>query len=172
MSDVVVVNESDEVVGTMSRKEAHSNGTPHRIAVVYLENEKNEILVQVRISGTLDHSSAGHVDPGETYLQTALRELSEELGVKDADLTSIGKGVSKEVGRKERNDDGVLEKRTHVFEAFVCSAEPRDLAPEEVQSVYWANPDEVLADMNTFPEKYTGGFKESLPVYLKWKKSV
>ena len=40
MSDVVVVNEKDEVIGTMPKKEAHKNGTLHRIAVVYVENTK------------------------------------------------------------------------------------------------------------------------------------
>ena len=45
-NDVVVVNEKDEVVGTMSWAEAHKNGTPHRTAVIYVENPKGEILVQ------------------------------------------------------------------------------------------------------------------------------
>jgi len=69
-NNIVVVNEKDEVIGVMSRAEAHKNGIPHRIAVIYVENQKGEILVQVRMTGRLDHSSAGHVDPGEEYIDT------------------------------------------------------------------------------------------------------
>ncbi len=168
-NEVVVVNEKDEVVGTMPRAEAHANGTPHRIAVVYLENDKDEVLVQVRMSGTFDHSSAGHVDPGETYLQTALREVKEELGIENIDLLSAGKGISDEKARKERNDNGVPEHRVHVFEVFVCRADPKNLAADEVKSVYWAQPKDILEDMKKNPEKYTGGFTSSLQVYLAWK---
>jgi isopentenyl-diphosphate Delta-isomerase len=171
MSDVVVVNEKDEVIGTMPRAEAHSNGTPHRISIVYLENRKDEILVQVRASGFLDHSSAGHVDPGETYYETAVRELREELGVTEANLVSIGKGNSQEKSKKERHEDGVLEHRVHFFEIFACRAEPGRLAPEEVKEVYWAKAEEVFNDMKSNPLKYSGGFHASLPIYLKWKVS-
>lgn len=166
--EVVVVNEKDEVIGTMPRALAHENGTPHRIAVIFVENDNDEILVQIRMSGTEDHSSAGHVDPGESYLQTAQRELREELGI-ETELKSIGNGWSEERGRKDRNDDGKLEHRTHVFEAFVCKAEPGALAPDEVKGVYWAKPEDILEKMKQNPEKFTGGFKVSLPVYIKWK---
>ena len=101
--------------------------------------------------------------------QAGLRELTEELGISGVELTSIGKGVSDEVGRKDRNNDGKLEHRVHVFEAFVCKAEPGELAPDEVKSVYWAKPEDVLNDMKINPYKYSGGFKASLPVYLNWK---
>lgn len=169
MNEVVVVNEKDEVIGTMPRAEAHSNGTPHRIAIVYLENDKKEILIQERVSGTLDHSAAGHVDPGETYHQAALREAKEELGIENIELVSIGKGISDEMGRKDRNDDGKLEHRVHVYEVFVCHAEPKELAPDEVKSVYWAKAEDIFKDMEINPQKYSGGFKSSIRIYLDWK---
>jgi isopentenyldiphosphate isomerase len=161
--DVIVVNEKDEVVGTMPRAQAHKDGTPHRIVVVYVENPAGDILVQVRMSGRLDHSSAGHVDPGETYLDAARRELDEELGIDNVELISIGKGMSKE-SSKEGNC-------THVFEIFMCVAEPGVLQPDEVRNVYWANPKEVLKEMQDKPndEKFCGGFRVSLPVYYNYK---
>src|SRR6185312_5213221 len=127
MNEVVVVNDNDEVIGTMSRSEAHANGRPHRIAIVYVENDRGEFLVQVRVGGTLDHSVGGHVDPGESYEATAIRELEEELGIKNQKLVLVGKGRSEEFGRKDRNDDGKLEHRVHVFEIFRCKADPKEL---------------------------------------------
>ncbi|MCI0542411.1 NUDIX domain-containing protein [bacterium] len=161
MDDVVVVNENDEVVGTMPRAEAHRDGTPHRIVAVYVENLKGEILVQVRMTERLDHSSAGHVNPGETYLAAAIRELDEELGIRNVTLTLLGNTISREV-----RDGG--ENRTHVFQIFSCIAEPTVLQEDEVKGVYWANPQDVLLEMEKNPEdlKFTGGFRASLPVYL------
>src|SRR3989344_214285 len=163
--NVVVVNEKDEVVGTMSRAEAHKNGTPHRIAVVYVENSKGEILVQVRMTGRLDHSSAGHVDPGEEYIDTAKRELKEELGMENVKINLVGHCVS------EENVSGIDGHRIHVMQIFSCIGEPGELQKEEVRHVYWANPEDVLAEMLAKPieMKFSGGFRVSLPIYLKSK---
>jgi len=69
-------------LGEVSVPEAHQKGLLHRISVVYLTNNKNQILIQKRSDGRLDHSAAGHVDVGESYLAAAERELEEELGVR------------------------------------------------------------------------------------------
>jgi isopentenyl-diphosphate Delta-isomerase len=165
MNEVIVVNENDEVIGTMPKKEAHKNGTLHRISVVYVKNTKGEILVQHRADGFLDHSAAGHVDPGESYEEAAKRELREELGIKDAGLKFIGHGVTK----NETYPSGTV--ASHSFDIFSCVAEPGKLQAEEVKSVYWANPKDVLSDMQikTDEKKYCNGFIVSLPILLKSK---
>ncbi len=163
MNLVVVVNEKDEVIGTMDKAEAHKNGTPHRIAVVYVENAEGKILVQVRVDGLLDHSSAGHVDPGESYEEAARRELSEELGIEGIELTKVGHGMTK----GETYADGV---RSHVFDIFSCVAQPAALQEDEVHSVYWETPDKILEAMRNEGEKYCGGFKTSLSIYIANKK--
>lgn len=162
MDDVVVVNEKDEVIGTMSREIAHQNGTPHRIAVVYVANPEGKILVQVRMTGRLDHSSAGHVNLGEEYLAAARRELSEELGMNNVELKLIGHGVSREIIPE------MVDHRVHVMEIFSCVGEPGKLQEEEVRDVYWADPKEILAEMEDSPKdmKFSGGFRTSLPIYL------
>ena len=48
---VIVVNENDEEIGTMPMSEAHRNGTPHRIAITYVENTAGQFLVQIRRNG-------------------------------------------------------------------------------------------------------------------------
>lgn len=165
MNSVVVVNEKDEIVDTIPREEAHHNGVPHRIAVVYVENPKGEILIQVRMTGRLDHSSAGHVDPGEEYLDTAKRELREELGIENTEINFVGHGVSEEI----LPDRG--EHRVHVMNIFSCKGEPGELQKEEVRDVYWADPKKVLVEMMENPNdmKFSGGFRVSLPIYLSSK---
>lgn len=162
MSDVIVVNDKDEVVGTMSREEAHRTGTPHRIAVTYVTNDKGQILIQVRIGGRLDHSSAGHVDIGESYIYTARRELEEELGIKDAELHFLATASSNEA------PPAFTEHRVHRMHIFSCIAEPGNLQEEEVEGVLWADPIKVLEEMEANPTstKWSGGFRTSLPIFL------
>ena len=60
----------------------------HRAVHIFVFNEAGEIYVQRRSEakdrhpGKLDSSAAGHVDPGESYHETAMRELREEIGIK------------------------------------------------------------------------------------------
>lgn len=164
--EVVVVNEKDEIIGTMPKDEAHRNGTPHRIAVTYVENNLGQILVQIRMSGSLDHSSSGHVEVGESYEEAARRELEEELEIRDVKLTSIGKGLMDE----KFGHDG--SHRVHIFQAFKCLAEPGKLQEDEVKGVYWADPKEILEKMQNGSSdvKFAGGFLISLPIYLASKK--
>ena len=166
MNEVVVVDENDVVLGTMPKKEAHKNGTLHRIAVVYVENNKGEILVQHRADGFLDHSAAGHVDPGESYEEAAKRELGEELGIKEVNLKFIGHGNT----RNEVYPGGTV--ASHSFDIYSCIEKPGELQKEEVNSVYWARPEDVLEDMKIKldKKKYCNGFIVSLPIYLESRK--
>ena len=70
------------------RSEAHRSGLWHRSAHIWIYNNKSEILLQLR-SGSKsifpdrwDVSSAGHIGAGEVPIESALRELEEELGIK------------------------------------------------------------------------------------------
>lgn len=162
-----VVNENDEVIGTESRKIIHEKGLLHRISVIYLTREDGEILIQERMDGRLDHSSAGHVDIGENYLQAAKRELEEELGVK-AELIKIGKTASDEIDPKNKN------RVRHIFEVFECQTDPGNLAESEVKSVFWADPKAIYEEMKNDADhkKFCGGFKASLKFYLESKKLI
>ena len=164
-NNVVVVNEKDEVIGTVSREEAHRSGIPHRIAVVYVENNIGEILIQVRMNGRIDHSCAGHVDPNEEYIDTGKRELKEELGINNVELVYIGRGVSEEITPDKK------EHRIHIMQIFSCIEEPKELQKDEVLNVYWANPKEILNEMKEKPNdtKFVNSFRISLPIYMATK---
>lgn len=159
MSYVEVVNEKDEIIGKMLKADAHKDGTLHRISVVYVENLKGEILIQIRADGYLDHSAAGHVEVGESYEQAAKRELQEELGIQKQTLQFIGHGQTK----NERYPDRIV---SHAFDVFKCVAEPQELQADEVKGVYWADPHEVAEDMKKDGNKFCMGFIESLKIYL------
>ena len=85
----------------ISREEAHRLGVRHRTAHVWIlrkTGQGTEVLLQKRSEkkdsypGCYDTSSAGHIEAGDEPLPSALRELSEELGIRaeEKDLRPIG----------------------------------------------------------------------------------
>lgn len=83
-----VVDEDDRVIGQATRADVHSNKTLiHRSIGVAIFNKKGEIFLQQR-STTKDTdpllwtvSCSGHVESGDSYEESAKRELREELGI-------------------------------------------------------------------------------------------
>ncbi len=86
-----IVDETGEPTGeVVPRETAHQTGIRHRTSHVWLlrrRNGKPQLLLQKRSAnkdsfpGCFDISSAGHIPAGTDFVQSALRELSEELGV-------------------------------------------------------------------------------------------
>lgn len=82
-----VVDDADRVMGQASRAEAHATVLKHRAVHIFLFNERGELFIQQRAAtkdtfpGRYDSSASGHVDRGEDYDASAVRELREELGL-------------------------------------------------------------------------------------------
>lgn len=86
-----IVDESGEPTGeTIERRNAHELGVRHRTAHVWLIRKKEQnfqLLLQKRCQskdsfpGCYDISSAGHIPAGCGFIESALRELQEELGI-------------------------------------------------------------------------------------------
>lgn len=98
-----IVDENGNPTGKIvKRTEAHEKGIRHRTAHVWIMryyHHKEEVLLQKRamnkdsFPGRYDTSSAGHVPAGAAPLDSAIRELKEELGInaKPEDLIFAGK---------------------------------------------------------------------------------
>ncbi|MFT7495695.1 MAG: isopentenyl-diphosphate delta-isomerase type 1 [Urechidicola sp.] len=82
-----VVDENDQVVAVKTRGEIHAKGLLHRAVHILVFNQKGDLFIQKRsmskdeCPGFWDTSAAGHVDSGEDYVNCAIRELYEELGI-------------------------------------------------------------------------------------------
>ena len=66
---------------------------------VLIENEKGEVLLQKRSDTREWCVPGGALEPGETYIEAATRELSEEVGIKVSDLQLFGlySGADREI---------------------------------------------------------------------------
>ena len=76
-----IVNEEGLVIGLAPRSECHGNPQLlHQVAHVLVLNSKSELCLQLRPShkdvqpDKWDTSVGGHVDPGESVLEAAIRE--------------------------------------------------------------------------------------------------
>jgi isopentenyldiphosphate isomerase len=85
------VDAFDRVVGRRRRGEIHRLGLRHRAVHILVFDGVGRLFLQKRSMskdsspGLWDTSAAGHVDFGESYDQSAARELEEELGIRQAD---------------------------------------------------------------------------------------
>ena len=91
-----LVSETGEVVGFVTRSQAHSNPTLlHPVVHCVIVNNRGDLLLQLRAKnkdiqpGKCDTSVGGHVARGEAIADALVREVGEEVGV------TISKGAAR-----------------------------------------------------------------------------
>jgi isopentenyldiphosphate isomerase len=162
-----LLNEDGSGTGLFKRRaDVHHDGDMHACAHVWLirnlQPDGNfEVLLQQRslskdaYPGCLDTSCAGHVKAGETYFSTAVRELDEELGVRDPDdlIYMFDERVSWEDefhGKRFIN-------REYDRVYTMISSKPAELFIfniDEVMSVCWQDAREVLSALKSGDKRY------------------
>ena len=83
-----VIDAEGRVLELRRRDEIHGDPTlRHRAVHIFVRDDEGRVLLQLRSKdkrvqpGRWDTAVGGHVDPGESYEEAALRELQEELGL-------------------------------------------------------------------------------------------
>ncbi len=83
-----VVDEDENIVGVETRENIHKIGLLHREIHIWFYTPQGEIIFQHRAKdkdtypGLLDATVGGHVEIGDDYMGTALKEVEEETGVR------------------------------------------------------------------------------------------
>jgi len=149
-----VVNEHDEVIDRKPRSEVHRLGLLHRAVHVLVFNARGEIFLQKRSMkkdrqpGVWDSSASGHVDSGEAYDATAVREAWEEIGLK---LAKAPERLFKIHARPETDEEFVW--------VYRCESEgPFKLHPDEIDEGGWFSPGEVSRWTAEHPEEFASAF--------------
>lgn len=83
-----IIDENENIIGQDTRENIHKNGLLHREIHVWYYTPKGEIIFQLRgknkdtFPGLLDATVGGHVEIGDNYENTAMKEVYEETGLK------------------------------------------------------------------------------------------
>ncbi|HVU26505.1 MAG TPA: NUDIX domain-containing protein [Verrucomicrobiae bacterium] len=149
-----VVNERDEVIGRQPRSVVHAQGLLHRAVHVLVFNSRGEVFLQKRSMkkdrqpGVWDSSCSGHVDSGEFYDETAVRELREEIGLK---INSPPQKLFKV--------DACAETDAEFVRVYRCESEgPFQLHPEEIETGGWFAPEFVSKWISEKPQEFATAF--------------
>jgi isopentenyl-diphosphate delta-isomerase type 1 len=155
-----VVNERDEVIDSKPRSEVHARGLLHRAVHIFVFNSRGEIFLQKRSMkkdrhpGVWDSSCSGHVDSGETYDETAVRELGEELGLH---LPATKGAPPLEKLFKVDACEGTDAEFVWVYR---CENDgPFQLHPEEIERGDWFTPEKVSSWVAERPQDFASAFR-------------
>ncbi len=156
---VILVDETDRVVGCMEKVQAHERGGAlHRAFSIFIFDDAGQLLLQRRnerkyhFGGLWSNACCGHPRPGEETLAAAGRRLGEELAI-DVRLyplfTFVYRATDAVSGLAENELD-------HVFGGLHRG--PCGPDPEEIDATCWMTPESLLTELGETPGVFTPWF--------------
>lgn len=164
-----IVDDKDEVIGTASREECHKEKIRHRAVQVLITNEEGDFYIQKRsktkdiFPGLYEGGITGHVLSGETYIQAAIRELKEELGIEanESDLQEIS------------NFKILFENEHELVKSFLLEYDGQiKIDPEETESGEFMPPEELRQKIKKTEKEFTPIFLIGLDKYVEVKDTI
>lgn len=160
--DLAVLDDKGKPTGKLfPRSEVHKKELWHEVVHIWVVNEENKLLLQKRSSekeqyaNVLHISSAGHVTAAESVLDTALREVREEIGLDFVPSELIFMGKFK-VSQKTPETGFIDKEWVNQYLLKVEGNLAINLQKEEVKGVRWISLDkleEEIKDDKTY-KKY------------------
>lgn len=151
---VIIVTESDQMIGTMDKIAAHRFGVLHRAFSVFVFNSKGELLIQQRAlskyhsGGLWTNTCCSHPRPGEQIEHAAHRRLQEEMT-----LNCTLQLAFKFLYKAQVSPTLTEHEFDHVF--FGVSDQIPQLNPAEASDFKYINTDELALDLKANPTKYS-----------------
>ena len=148
-----VVNTNDEVIDRKSRSEVHRLQLLHRAVHVFVFRPDGDMLIHKRspvkeeFPNVWTSSCSGHVSAGESYDETAPRELFEELGLHAA-VTRLQKF--------DACEDTSFE-FTVLYQAFSDDVVEAD--PGEITEVRWLPVHDIRKWLQATPDDFSPAFR-------------
>ena len=161
-----IVNDRDEVIGRLPRRQVHREGHKHRAIHVLVFNARGQLFLQKRsmtkdaFPGAWDSSASGHLDSGEDYDACAVRELREELGL----------AMAAAPARLFKIDACAQTGQEFVWVYRLESEGPFVLHPEEIERGEWFSPDGVNRLLEEHPGDVASGLALIWRRWLAWSR--
>lgn len=147
---VYLVNKDDAVIGEKWRDELVDTDC-WRIIGVWVTDYDGNILLQQRSMkkkvgpGLWSTACEGTVEINDSYEETAIRELEEEIGIKNKELEPLSKSHFKSVFG------------WRIDCTYLCKIDrktPITIQESEVEQVKWFTPDELRTEMAKNPSSF------------------
>jgi|SRR3989344_8547261 len=158
---IPIVNEQDEVIEYKDKKD-RSPLEITRITGLWLWNEKGEVLLAQRAfskkmnPGLWGPAVAGIVEEGESYESNIIKEVEEEIGLKD---------LKPQLGPKLRRTT-LHAYFVQWFIATINSEYPLVKQDSEVEAIKWFKKEELFKILQEKPEIFLPSLKESAMYYF------
>lgn len=149
---VIIVDKDDNVIEFRDRQQVGTYDL-HRIAAVWIINGNGEALIAQRAHtmsnqpGVWGPAAAGTVSMGEDYLETAQRELAEEIGLSGVQLTQTGKFMTD----KDFGECRMCAVFTGLYDGDIATLM---LQPEEVAEVRWVTMTQLQTELDANPQNF------------------
>ncbi|GAA4787723.1 isopentenyl-diphosphate Delta-isomerase [Olivibacter ginsenosidimutans] len=163
MQKVILVNEADEIIGSMEKLEAHKKGVLHRAFSIFIFNNSGELLLQRRAlekyhsGGLWTNTCCSHPSPIEDTLKAAENRLVEEMGFR-AKLQFLFSFIY-----QTNFPNGLIEHELdHVFVGHYNG--PVTINREEAMDYQWMSYKALQEATIQYPQKFTFWF---LKIYEK-----
>jgi len=157
MANVILVDESDNEIGSEEKLAAHKKGLLHRAFSILIYNSAGEMLIQKRAKskyhsgGLWTNACCSHPEPGEKTLDATHRRLQEELGF-DSELKEVFSFQYK------TNFGDLLENEIDHVHIGKSDETPKE-NPEEAEEYKYIGMEELVSDIEKNPQDYTSWFK-------------
>jgi isopentenyl-diphosphate Delta-isomerase len=164
---VVIVDESDNEIGTAMLADAWQQGLYHRIVAIFIIDDQRRMLLQLRCPNVKvypnrwDQAAGGHVDEGQTYEIAAANELAEELGLHSMSLIEMGT-------HKSHAQDGnrIINQFERVYKAEVASDTNLNPEESEITELKWFTSSKLKALIAQKPDSLTPGLLYDIEHYF------
>ncbi len=163
---IPIVNQEDEVIEYKDRSERTATDIC-RITAGYIFNSKNEFLIAQRQfdkaidPGKWGPSVAGTVEEGETYDSNIVKEVAEELGLFDINLTFFKKLYYEAYNGR---------RFTSVYIGYIdMSAEEFRIQKDEVVQVRWISIPTLIDWYTKKPDDFVPSFNRTIEIVKEYE---
>lgn len=152
---VVLVDEENNILGTMPKANVHGKETPlHRAFSSFIFNSEKQILLQQRSHEKVtwplvwSNSCCGHPGLDESNVVAAQRRLKDELGLNVTDIKEVAPY------RYQFSKDGVMENEICPILIGTTDQEPV-INPHEVEAIKWMQWKDFLTEIKDNVDAYS-----------------
>ncbi|MBP7822931.1 isopentenyl-diphosphate Delta-isomerase [Candidatus Gracilibacteria bacterium] len=152
---VVLVDEGNNILGTMPKSEVHSANTPlHRAFSAFIFNADKKLLLQQRshVKKTWplawSNSCCGHPGLDEPNIDAAKRRIKDELGMTVRWIEEAS------YYRYQFTKDGVMENEICPIHIGYTDDTPV-INPDEVEAIEWIDWSDFLTEIKNNTDKYS-----------------